>query len=291
MSRRLDRVLLVAGAGAAFATSGPLARYARPLHPLAISFGRVFLAALLMSLFDLRGLVREVASLPRRQKWGIALAGTILAAHFGLFVWGLECTSLPAAVSLVSLEPLSVVLLGWALHGIAPTPLEQIGVLVATLGAVVVSRGAGAGEHRLLGDLLVVGAVLLYGLYISAARAFRGSLSAVRYAALVYGVAALVTAMALLAAPARGGSVVWPIPAHALWAVLALALVPTVIGHTAVQAAARTASPAIVALVSPAETVGALLIGALWLGAWPSALEMSGAAVILTGVTLGILAR
>src|SRR5262249_7307930 len=90
-------LLLVVGAGAAFATSGPLARYARPLHPLAISMGRVLLAALVITLFDARGLWQELQHMPRRQRWGIALAGAILAAHFGLFVWGLDCTSLPAA--------------------------------------------------------------------------------------------------------------------------------------------------------------------------------------------------
>jgi drug/metabolite transporter (DMT)-like permease len=287
--RRLDAAILVAGAGAAFATSGPLARYARPLHPLGIVLGRVGIAALVLALADGLGVVRAIGELEPRQRRGVVLAGTILAAHFALFVWGLDCTSLPAAVSLVSLEPLSVVLLAWVLHGIRPAPLEQAGVAVATLGAVLVSRGAGAGEHRLVGDLLVLGAVVLYGLYISAARAYRGALPAGRYAALVYAVASLVTVAALWIAPAREGSVVWPAPSHALWAVLALAMIPTVIGHTAVQAAARTTSPAIVALVSPAETLGGLAIGALWLHAWPSGVEIGGACVILAGVTLGIL--
>jgi len=277
----------VAGAGAAFATSGPLARYARPLHPLGIALGRVLLAALVLAALDGRRLLGEARQLSGRQRRGVFLAGAILAAHFALFVWGLDRTSLPAAVSLVSLEPLSVVLLAWLLHGIRPTPLEQAGVVIATAGAVVISRGAGAGEHQILGDLLVIGAVLLYGLYISAARAYRGELSAGSYAALVYGAAALTTAAALPFLPSS--AVLWPMPTHSLIAVLALALIPTVIGHTAVQAAARHTSPSIVALVSPAETVGALVIGAVWLGAWPSDLEIGGALVILVGVTVGIL--
>ena len=35
-------------------------------------------------------------------------AGVVLALHFGLFTWGIAATSLPAALSLVSLEPLAV---------------------------------------------------------------------------------------------------------------------------------------------------------------------------------------
>jgi drug/metabolite transporter (DMT)-like permease len=285
VKRRNEAILLVAGAGAAFATSGPLSREAAPLHPLVIAGGRVLLAALVLALIDLRGLFREVSALPARRLLSIFGAGMILAGHFGLFVWGLERTSLPAAVSLVSLEPLSVVVLAWLIHGIRPTRLEQLGVIVATAGAIVISRGAGTGEHRLFGDLLVLGAIVLYGLYISGARAFRGELKAGHYAALVYFAAALSTAMAIAVVP----SVSRPITSHAVIAVIALALIPTVIGHTAVQAAARTTSPSIVALVAPAETVGALLIGAFFMGAWPSALEWSGAAVILSGVTIGIL--
>jgi drug/metabolite transporter (DMT)-like permease len=285
VKRRNEAILLIAGAGAAFATSGPLSREARPLHPLVIAGGRVLLAAIVLALIDLRGLVREVSALPARRMAAIFGAGIILAGHFGLFVWGLDCTSLPAAVSLISLEPLSVVVLAWLLHGIRPTRLEQLGVMVATAGAVLISRGAGAGEHRLFGDLLVIGAVVLYGLYISGARALRGELKAGHYAALVYGAAAVTTAIAIAIVP----NVNRPLTQHAVIAVIALALIPTVIGHTVVQAAARTTSPAIVALVSPAETVGALIIGALFMGAWPSALEWSGAAVILSGVTIGIL--
>jgi drug/metabolite transporter (DMT)-like permease len=230
-----------------------------------------------------RGSLREIAAMPRRQQWGVALAGVILAAHFSLFVWGLVETSLPAAVSLVSLEPLAVVLLAWVLHGIRPTRLEQIGVTIATLGALVVGSGRGTGRHRLFGDLLVLGAVALYGLYISCARAFRGTLRAQTYAGMVYAWAALATGVALLILPPM------TVPTHSLWAVAALALIPTVLGHTAVQAAARTTSPSIVALVSPAETVGALIIGAFWLSAWPSGRELAGAAVIVLGVTVGIL--
>src|SRR6266581_2152812 len=108
-----------------------------------ISLGRLALGALVLVAIE-----RRLA--PMRA--GIALAGALLAAHFALFVWGLEQTSLPAAVSLVSLEPLSVVLLAWLLHGIAPRRLELAGVAVATAGAIFISRAAGSGEHRLVGD-------------------------------------------------------------------------------------------------------------------------------------------
>ncbi|MGK3969642.1 DMT family transporter [Sorangium sp. So ce118] len=275
-------------ASLAFAASGPLARYARPVHPLFIAFGRVALAAAALSLVDLRSLARSVAALSLRQRAAVLGAGLLLAVHFALFLWGLDRTSLASALSLISLEPLAVVLCAWVFFRVRPTRSEQAGVLLATAGAVIIARGAGAGDHRLSGDLMVVGATLLYGLYVSFARALRDALPARSYAALVYTSAALFLAAALPVAPGALEGVAPP-PAHAVVAIVALALVPTLIGHTAVQAAARRMSPAIVALVSPGETLGGIVIGALWLDAIPTAVELAGAAVILVGATVAIL--
>jgi drug/metabolite transporter (DMT)-like permease len=215
-------------------------------------------------------------------------AGVLLAVHFALFLWGLDRTSLPAAVSLVSLEPLGVVLCSWFLFGIRPTRAEQIGVLVATAGAVLIAQGAGTGEHRLTGDLLVLGAVVLYGFYVAAARGFRDALPARSYAALVYAGATIALAAALPLTPGALDGLSPP-PVRAALAVAALALIPTVLGHTAVQAAARWMSPSTVALVCPGETLGGIAIGAAMLGAVPTPTEIVGASIILGGSTIAIL--
>ncbi|WP_437646578.1 DMT family transporter [Sorangium sp. So ce362] len=279
--------LFVVLASLAFASSGPLARYARPVHPLFIAFGRVALAAVALSLLDLRGIARSAAALSLRQRAAVLTAGLLLAVHFALFLWGLDRTSLAAALSLISLEPLAVVLCAWAFFRVRPTRSEQAGVLLATAGAIVIASASGAGDHRLSGDLMVVGATVLYGLYVSFARALRDALPARSYAALVYASAAVFLAAALPAAPGALEGVAPP-PAHAAVAIVALALVPTLVGHTAVQAAARRMSPSIVALVSPGETLGGIVIGALWLDALPTAAEIAGAGIILAGATVAI---
>ncbi|WP_437811640.1 DMT family transporter [Sorangium sp. So ce1078] len=279
--------LFVVLASLAFASSGPLARYARPVHPLFIAFGRVALAAVALSLLDLRAIARSAVGLSLRQRAAVLTAGLLLAVHFALFLWGLDRTSLAAALSLISLEPLAVVLCAWAFFRVRPTRSEQAGVLLATAGAIVIASAAGAGDHRLSGDLMVVGATVLYGLYVSFARALRDALPARSYAALVYSSAAVFLAAALPAVPGALEGVAPP-PAHAAVAIVALALVPTLVGHTAVQAAARRMSPSIVALVSPGETLGGIVIGALWLDALPTATEIAGAAIILAGATVAI---
>lgn len=283
---RRDAVLFVLFASAAFATSGPLGRAARPTHPVVVAFGRCALAALVLFALDPRGLLASARGLAPRVRAAVFGVGVLLAAHFTLFLWGLDRTSLPAAVSLISLEPLAVLLCAWAFHRLRPTGLELVGVAVATGGAVLVAHGAGTGEHRLGGDLLVIAAAALYGFYVAAARGLKDALPARHYATLVYGAAAATLAPAALLLPA--GSSAAP-GLGSLGAIVALALVPTVLGHTAVQTAARRLPPSVVALASPGETVGAIAIGALMLGAIPTGSEIAGALVIVLGATLAVL--
>jgi drug/metabolite transporter (DMT)-like permease len=277
-------------AGAAFSTASPVARWARPVHPLVIAFGRLAVAALVLSALERRALAAAVRGLSARHRWTVLVAGALLAAHFACFLWGLDHTSLPAAVSLVSLEPLAVVVCAWALLGVRPSRAEQAGVALATAGAVVVAQGAGMGDHRLVGDLVVIAAVVLFGLYLAAARALKDALPARSYAALVYASATLVLGVLLAASPAAFEAPAWPMPVHGLVAIVALGIVPTVLGHTAVQTASRTLPPAVVALVCPGETLGGIAIGALMLGAMPSTNELLGAAIIVAGSALAILA-
>lgn len=275
-----------------FALAGPLARAARPAHPLIVAFGRVALAALVLGALGPRLMVRSLPALTARQRGVVLGAGALLAAHFALFLWGLDRTSLPAALSLVALEPLSVVLWAWGIFGIRPSRPEQIGVLLATAGALLVGQGAGAGEHSLTGDLLVLGAVVLFGAYVAAARGVRDALPAQAYAALVYAGAAISLAICLPLVPGAlpDPQRAWSIPAHSALYIALLALLPTVIGHTAVQWAARRMSPALVALVCPGESLGGIAIGAVWLGTVPTATEIAGGLIILSGTTIAILA-
>jgi drug/metabolite transporter (DMT)-like permease len=289
--RRVESALFVVFTSLAFAVSGPLARWARPTDPLLIAFGRLALAALLLGAIEARALRPALAGLTSRQRLTVLGAGALLAAHFACFQIGLDRTSLPAALSLVSLEPLSVVLCAWVLLGMRPSRPEQIGVVVATAGALLVARGAGKGEHHLAGDLLVLAAVGLYGLYLTVARALKDALPARSYAVLVYAGAAAILACALAVVPRDpAAAAIWPPPARGLIAIPVIALVATVLGHTAVQTASRFLSPAIVALVSPGETLGGIVLGALFLQESPAPTEIAGALIILAGSAIAIFA-
>lgn len=277
-------VVLVVVASLAFATAGPLGKISSSIPAIVVACARTALAAIVLAFLARRELAPSLAKLTNRQRAGIAFAGALLAAHFALFLAGLATTSLAAAVSLVSLEPIAVVVAAFVAFRLRPTRRELVGLVVATIGAFVVSSAAGEGEHRLAGDLLVLGAVVLYGAYVAAARGLRDALLPLPYAVAVYAVASIVLLPVAI-----------PLAMHAstpsrdpLLAVVALALVPTAIGHSLVQTTARRASPALVALVAPGETLGSMAIGAFALGTPPTTLEAAGAAIILAGAALAV---
>jgi drug/metabolite transporter (DMT)-like permease len=147
----------------------------------------------------------------------------------------------------------------------------------------VVGFGEGQGEHRFVGDAMVVGAAVLFGAYVMAARGLRDRLPALPYAAAVYG-----TSGVLLLPVGIVLSLGAAAPPAASWAcVLALGLVPTLVGHTLIQRLSRRVPPSIVALVSPGETVFSIAIG-VGLGRMPSAFEWVGTALVLVGATIAV---
>jgi drug/metabolite transporter (DMT)-like permease len=285
----------VLGASLAFATSAPLSKLVAPMDPIFLATVRVAVAATVLSLVNVREIARTLRSLERDSAAKIALGGVLLGGHFGLFQWGLSETSLPAAVAFVALEPVSVVLAAWLAFGLRPSRVESLGVVVATVGALLVgseglTSAVSAPEHSLLGDALVCGAVALFGFYVAAARSVGGRVAAGVFAPLVYAVAATTLGVWMAASPTFGAPELASLTGRQIAGLVALALVPTVIGHTLVQIGARVLRPSVVSLVCPGETLGSTALGAAALGTIPSVTEATGSLVILGGAlvtTLG----
>jgi drug/metabolite transporter (DMT)-like permease len=281
-------VLVLVAASLAFATSGPFGRLAAPASPFLTAAVRTTVAGAVLFSLQPAVTIRAVRRLGALDLANVLAAGAVLALHLALFLWGLRETSLPSAVTLVSLEPVAVVLAAWLFLGLRPSRGEFFGVGIATLGAVVVAGGGGLGDrpaddHHFFGDFLVLAAVGLYGVYITLARRIGQALDARSYATAVYAAASLTLGVVCLF---LRPTLRLPTHSYVYWALLAF--VPTLFGHTLVQSAARHLAPSVIALVSPGETVGALLISALLLHAPPRGNEAIGAAIVLVGVLVTV---
>lgn len=214
-------------------------------------------------------------------------AGVLLALHFWSWIASIQYTSVASSVLLVSTQPLFVAVLSGILLGERPRPLEWVGLGVAAAGAGWIGWSDMAhGSLALAGDLLALLAALLAALYFIVGRALRPRVDLASYVTLVYGAAAGVLLVVVVAQPdvslARGYS------ANDWWVFVALALGPMLIGHSGVNYALRYVRAYLANLAVLGEPVGATLIA--WLlpaiAEQPSAATLGGGVLILAGVVL-----
>jgi drug/metabolite transporter (DMT)-like permease len=293
------RVALVLSAGVlAIASSAPIIRAITertglrgPSGSVAIAAARMVVASLLFapSYFAAR---RRGDSAPRLSP--TLFAGASLALHFATWISSLSFTSMAASTVIVTTAPVWTALYTAVVRRAWPSRATMIGLGLALSGASVLALGdafggslGGAsartysGASALFGDALaLVGAWSATAYYLASKRARSDGASLAVTAPAVYAVSAAVLAPIALA----GGTVAPLLQRSALPWVLALAVVPQLVGHTAFHWAMRYRSATSVTTVILLEPVGASIIGAVAFGERPSVATLLGAALLLVGV-------
>jgi drug/metabolite transporter (DMT)-like permease len=268
----------------AISTSPILIRVAA-LPALALAFWRCLAGAAVLAPFASRGGGPGGSSLDRGDLGRLAASGACLAAHFALWNASLGLTTVAAATTLVSCAPLFVGL-GSRFLGEGPSRRGWAGIVLATVGAVVIgvgdATGSGGGSSPLLGDVLAFAGALAVAGYLLLGRVVRRRLPVTTYAAAVYGVAAAVLLPAsLLAGAALGG---YP---TASWLALAgIVAGPQLLGHTVFNGLLASVNASVVAVALLLEPVIATAL-AWWLFAeLPGPSFWAGAPMVLAGVWL-----
>jgi drug/metabolite transporter (DMT)-like permease len=277
--------LAVLGLGVAAVSSAAVLIRQAAAPALVIAAYRLTLASL--PLLAYAG-ARRLAVLPpggERRRLTL-LAGLFLALHFGFWIASVQQTSVVTSVALVTSQPLFVALAAGPLLGERPAAGAWAGIGLAAAGALVmVSDDLGRGRDTLLGDLYAVLGAVFAAAYILCGRRVRTAGSAwLPYVAAVYGVAAgCLLAAVLVAGHGLGGY-----SGETFAYFLLLALVPQLIGHTAINRSLGYLPAAAVAIAILGEPVGATLLAAAFLDETPTLLQGLGAAVLLAGVYLGL---
>mgnify|MGYP001125810701 CR=1 FL=1 len=223
----------------------------------------------------------EIRGLSRREVGLLVASGLFLGMHFATWIASLGYTSVSSAVVLVSMGPVFVGLGSWIFVGERPGRQMIVSIVLTAAGSIVVSWGHfGQGRNQLLGDLLALaGAVFVAG-YLMIGRKVRAHRSLTAYIALVYGVAMLTLVGIVLVG--RQPMLGFSLPAYG-W-MLALGLVPQLIGHSTLNWALRHLSAMYVSIVTLVEPIGSSILAYLVLSeavTWPTAF---GGALILLGI-------
>ena len=250
-------------------------------EPLVVAFYRLGFSVLLLALPLLWR--REREHVRRADFWLTAASGLFLAAHFATWFFSLKLTSVASSTVLVSMHPFLVLLYGYLFHGERTRGWALLGAVLAVAGAILVGWGDVSLESgALLGDFLAfLGAVTVSG-YFLIGRHVRQRMSAVMYSVIAYGSATL----ALLAAALVWGSPLAGFASVNWWIFGALAVFPTIFGHTLFNWALKFVPASVISVSILGEPIGASLLAWLIWRTAPGPLGLAGGLLILTGIAL-----
>ena len=240
---------------------------------------------------------RRVGAAPisRRDRWRIAWMGVLgFAGAFAFSHWGIARSTATNAALLITVEPISLILLSPWLLGERLTRREGAGAALALFGATLVVVNGIPGVSLMLaphwrGDLLLLLAGLAYASYSLLGRGvlIRHSSLSVTAWSIAWGA----VAMAPLAALewAAGAPVRWT--ASGVMGALYLSLVITALGYLVWNyCLERVPAPRAAIFVNIQPLVGALL-GVYCLGETLTVFTVVGGALILAGLSLTLKGR
>ncbi|MFN4269405.1 MAG: DMT family transporter [Thermosynechococcus sp.] len=220
-------------------------------------------------------------------RWAVA-AGVALAAHFSLWFTSLNYTSVAASTTLVTTTPIWSALVGYLWQGQTLKPRAWVGMAIALGGSALIGSGeptSAVARNPLLGNALAIAAAWAVNAYfICGQAAQKAGLAIHHYALVAYATAALV----LLPLPPLLGFAYtgWPLKLYG--AILLLALIPQLVGHTSLNWGVRWLSPTGVTLLVLAEPIAASLFAFLLFGEVPTTAVITGGSLVLVGLSVAL---
>ncbi len=191
------------------------------------------------------------------------LGGFFLSLHFSFWISSLKFTSVASSVVLVTTNPIFVGLFSYLLFREKQPPELILGIILSFSGSVILAIGDSGlqglsiqNPSFLLGDVLaLVGAIMTSG-YLMVGSKLREEMDVLSYISVVYTFSACFLLIA---------SVSWGIPftgyktSSYLYMVL-LAVVPQLIGHTAINWSLKHLKTSMVAITILGEPIGASIL-------------------------------
>ncbi|HET9531969.1 MAG TPA: DMT family transporter [Blastocatellia bacterium] len=255
----------------------------KEIAPLAIALYRMAIATALLLPAAVMLRRKEMSRLTARDAGLLVLGGFFLALHFGAWITSLKYISIATSVVLVNSHPLFVVLASYLFLDEKPSRGSLTGTAIGLAGMAVISRdGLEDVEFALLGNALaILGALAVVGYFI-VGRKVRARVSLLGYVTPLYGACSLFLLFWAIAA----GSFLGPFEVD-VWAYFAaLAVVPTILGHTVFNWAIKHVRPSAVSLAFLGEPVVAAALAFIFFDQRPPLSTFIGGALVLAGVYL-----
>jgi drug/metabolite transporter (DMT)-like permease len=250
---------------------------------MVIAAYRVGLASLILAPIAWWRARDELLSLEKHDYLLAGLAGLFLALHFATWISSLNYTSVANSVVLVNTNPLWVGLLTPLISKDRLTLMTKISIVVCVIGGVVIGIGDFAtGGQALWGDFLALVGSICAAMYLLLGRNLRRKLSLLAYIFLCYGSAAIILCPFVIALrlPVVGFST------GTYAALVSMALIPQIIGHSSYNWALKWFSASFIAVSLLGEPIGATILAYIIFGETLTWAKFVGGSLILAAIYL-----
>lgn len=229
--------------------------------PIMLAAGRLLAAALLLLPVYLRALKRTPEQTLSRTLRNSIWPSIMLGIHFMSWIVGVRMTNATNATLIVNLVPICMPFILFLMIREKPNKHEYISTAIAMLGLIII----GIDDFHLsidyfYGDLVCFGSMITFAIYLALARFYQQGSSIWLYVVPIYTFAGIICLIASLLfddwSAVDFGATEWTY-------VFALAVVPTIMGHSILNLAMRWFRGQLVSVINLAQFVFAGLM------AWP----------------------
>ena len=267
------------------------------ISSLVISAYRLSVAVLFLVPFSIKSIKSDFYKINGTETLLLILSGICLALHFFTWITSLELTTVSSSVVLVTTTPIWVAILTPI---ILKTKIKREifwGISLALLGGLIIVFGnlllfSGFkdvfikdqifGSISIKGNLLALSGAWFASGYIIIGKKLRKNISILSYTTIVYGVAAIILLVSVIIA---GDSLFGYSLKNTIWLFL-IAIVPQIIGHSTFNWALKYYSAAFVSIAMIGEPIGAILLAIIFLGEFPTMIEVFGGLIIIIGIVI-----
>jgi len=267
-------------------TSAVLVKLATEAPAAIIANYRLLLAVIMMIPIVILKYRHEFKYIQNKDWLLSTCAGVFLAFHFILWFESLNYTSVASSVVLVTMQPIFAFLGTFLFFKERFSAGAIISMLIALLGSFIISWGdLQLSSTALFGDILaLLGAIAMTAYFLSGQKA-RKRTSLVTYTFIVYGMSSLTLILYNIILQNN----FFGYPKDHWMIFLALAIIPTFLGHTLFNWALRWLSTATISMGTVFEPVGASLLAYIILGERITWSQWLGGTIVIFGLFLFIL--
>lgn len=282
MSKKLSSPLMILFLGAMTCSSSIIMIKGSKIDPVLLAGYRLFLAGLFLSPIYFRELKKEQKKV--KDTLFACLPGVILAVHFISWVIGCRITYAANATLIVNMVPAVMPFILYFMIKEVINKRELLGSAFAVSGIfILILTDFNLNQEHFKGDIICFFSMLTFALYLVMSRKYRDSGSIWLYTVPLFTTGGIVC---FLIAACRG-----VFPWHGLNRVeagyiLAIAVIPTIVGHSALNFAMKKIRGQIVGVLNLSQFIFAAFYGYLFFGEVPGQIFYISVLLLVIGICI-----